>query len=165
MNRSIKRHAKGFSLTELMVVVAILGIFATMAAPSYQNLIARDRTIAVANDLLSNIQMARSEAVKYNSTALICGRSNGACGSSWSNGWLVRTDQNLDGTPETTIRVRDSIHQNISISSTANSIAFGALGQASTTATITIQHSHPAYTRVICIQSSGRSYIAAASCS
>jgi type IV pilus assembly protein PilE len=38
-----RRHATGFTLTEVMIVVVIVGILATIAYPSYQEKVLRSR--------------------------------------------------------------------------------------------------------------------------
>ncbi|GGY17653.1 type IV pilin protein [Paludibacterium paludis] len=47
----MNRHGQGFTLVELMIVVAIVTILATIAIPSYTNHIARTRTRGAMADL------------------------------------------------------------------------------------------------------------------
>jgi type IV fimbrial biogenesis protein FimT len=62
-----QRH-KGFTLIELMITVAVLGILVALALPSFQSILEGRRLVGAADELYSNIQYARSEALKRNET-------------------------------------------------------------------------------------------------
>jgi type IV fimbrial biogenesis protein FimT len=58
------KNVRGFTLVELMVVIAIVAILAAMAAPSYRDMIDRSRVRGAADDVLSVLSNARAGAVK-----------------------------------------------------------------------------------------------------
>jgi len=59
-----KKQASGFSLIELMVAVAILGIMAGFAIPAFQTWMADTRTRTVAEELQNGLRNAQAEAVR-----------------------------------------------------------------------------------------------------
>jgi type IV fimbrial biogenesis protein FimT len=65
MNK-IKNMRKGFSLTELMVVVAVIGLLGIVAVPNLVSGLPSYRLKSAARDLCSNMRKARSMAVKQN---------------------------------------------------------------------------------------------------
>lgn len=84
--------ARGFTLIELMVTIAVLAVLASLALPSMQSVIESNRLTTQANSLLTAFQLARSEAVKLNREVRICARDSSdplGCGNSWSDGWVV----------------------------------------------------------------------------
>ena len=57
---------KGVTMIEVMVTVAIFGIIAAIAIPSYQDYIARERLVGAAQAIYSQAILARRQAVSNN---------------------------------------------------------------------------------------------------
>jgi len=76
MKKNIKiRYAtssKGFTLLELMVVVAIVAIATTVAVPSFSSLIKNSRIENQANDLFIALKLTRHNAITKNSPSFLC---------------------------------------------------------------------------------------------
>ncbi|NRP35596.1 Fimbrial protein precursor [Marinobacterium sp. xm-d-579] len=61
-------NQKGVTMVEVMVTVAIIGIIAAVAIPSYQDYIARERLLGAAQAIYSQAILARRQAVSNNRT-------------------------------------------------------------------------------------------------
>lgn len=66
MNNTILKTAKGFTLLEIIIVLAIMAIAAAVATPSVMSWLSDYRLKAAARELYSNMQKAKSEALKRN---------------------------------------------------------------------------------------------------
>ena len=89
--------ALGFTLLEALLVVALLGILVSLAAPAMGDLQAKYRLQAHAEGFLESLILARSEAIRRQQRVSLCPRANDAtCDASgqWSQGWLVFVDSN-----------------------------------------------------------------------
>src|SRR5574343_378776 len=99
------RPARGFTLIELMITVAILAILASLAAPSFRDTIIRTRLSGYNSDLITAINFARSESIKRGVTVTLCRSTDGgSCAASggWEQGWIAFVDNNADGVVDTT---------------------------------------------------------------
>jgi type IV fimbrial biogenesis protein FimT len=85
------RRSYGFTMIELMVTLVVLGILLGVGVPSFRLFLVNARTSAVANDITSAINLARSEAVKRAEPVTVCPSDDGAdCDGAWTDGWIVR---------------------------------------------------------------------------
>lgn len=95
--------AQGFTLVEMMVVIAILGVLISIAAPNLLELLAVTRLETAADELVADVLFARSESASRGARVAICPQSTGSattCGTSateWANGRLVFVDLDGDG--------------------------------------------------------------------
>lgn len=71
MNIAIIRERKGITLVELVVVISIIGILAAIGVPEYGRFVAKSEVKRAANDLMQNMRLARTLAIKENRTYLI----------------------------------------------------------------------------------------------
>ena len=94
-NRSKNRKNSGFTLIEMIVTVAIVAIFASIAVPSFSQLIQRNKETTTTNELISSLVLARSEALKRSRNVMVCSSNNqSTCngGTDFASGWIVYAD-------------------------------------------------------------------------
>ena len=72
----------GFTLIEMMVVIAIISIVASVAVPSFSSLFDKYRLRGAADALFGDLQAARMEAIRSNSTVYV----NFVTGANWCYG-------------------------------------------------------------------------------
>lgn len=85
--------ARGFTVMELLVTVAVAAILMGIAAPGFQSQIQESRQKSRLYELNGALNYARSEAIKRSSRVSVCARStNTRCGTNWNDGWIVYID-------------------------------------------------------------------------
>ncbi len=108
------RCASGFSLIELMVVIAIAAILTGLAAPSLGKMFSSNRVQAEASAFVSDLMYARSEAIKRGQPVSLCPSSDAvSCltTNTWASGWIVFSDATACGTPPTTSAPATALRQ------------------------------------------------------
>lgn len=128
--------AAGFTLLELMVTLSVLAILVALAVPSFTSLINSNRLAAQANEVVASLQLARTEAIRQNSRAVVCRTTNGtSCAGAngqWAR-WITYVDTDRNKAISAGEIVRDSTAANaVRISSDVNTITFFADGIART---------------------------------
>ncbi|MEI6336379.1 MAG: GspH/FimT family pseudopilin [Methylococcaceae bacterium] len=113
-----KQKALGFSLVEAMIVVAIIGILAAIAVPSYQDMIERNRLKQAVESLKSDLQLARTEAIKR-SEDVIVSRKTGVAGA-WCYGLARKKTSSRTSCDCTETNIEDADYCNIKIVSGTN---------------------------------------------
>lgn len=96
----MKRHS-GFTITELMVVMAIVAILMAIGVPSYRYITNSYRMSAEVNNLLGDLMYTRGEAIKEGQTISICvSKDTATCdtgSTTWQEGWIVFQDPTASG--------------------------------------------------------------------
>ena len=75
---SARRASGGFTLIELMIVVAVIAVILTLAAPSFRDMILMQRLRGINAQLVTDMAFARSEAISRGTFVRVHFKSNTA---------------------------------------------------------------------------------------
>ena len=92
--------AKGFTLVEILMVIALLGVMLIAGMPGFQQFITKARMSGATNEFLGDLSYARSEAATRQVEVAICtsaDQATCASGGNWANGRIIFVDTNADG--------------------------------------------------------------------
>jgi type IV fimbrial biogenesis protein FimT len=100
----MKRAHAGFTLLELMVVLAIAGVLMAVGIPAMGDFLRNSRITGAANDVMAALHFTRSEATKRRLPVTLCTSAsavtdpNPACAASpFLTGWIAFVDTNQSG--------------------------------------------------------------------
>ncbi|EIK53552.1 type IV pilin [Stutzerimonas stutzeri TS44] len=163
------RRSLGFTLTELMVTVAILAIVLSIAVPGFGNLVRQNRAQTQSGLLLNALNLARSESIKRGGPVRITSLNNG----NWHAGWRVWVDGNTNSTFDNGELIRDfpALEGNASLTSAINEVIFNGQGRLDSVAagtTVSFAYTMPnlecRHERIISINATGRAAVSRKEC-
>ena len=159
----------GFTLIELILVLAIIAITFRFALPTFQAIIADTRMTAQLNTMITSFNLARSEAVKRKKNVVLCPNDSGRCARvpHWHNGWLMFVDDDYDrelDDKEEIIYI-EAARENIEIISSRyrRRVVFNAMGTSagSNASYVFCDQRGPSKARAVILSNGGRARTAA----
>jgi type IV fimbrial biogenesis protein FimT len=95
-------RARGLSLIELMVAVAVVAVLATLGAPSFMRQMAASRLSSAATDLTAALMQARTQAITSGFRVTLCRSEDQThcdltSAARWDRGWIVFQDADANG--------------------------------------------------------------------
>jgi len=125
------KEEAGFTLIELMVGITVLALLLAVGVPSFTNLIRNNRLATQTNEIVTALNMARSEALKRGLPVSLCVSSDQAsCDTGtpdWADGWIMFVDRGapgeVDGTDEL-LQVGTPVSEGFSVTETEADEAF-----------------------------------------
>ena len=182
MQKKLKKNNQGFTLIELVMVMAVAAIVLAVGVPSFQTLARKSNTATISNEFLNALAMARNEAIQRGYPVYICSTAdataasptcNSTTSTNWEDGWLMMLDEDDDGDftdqSENPLLVHETIRSDYSLNGEAvvkNLIGFEATGFAKQEGIIVLCNpkvvnfaTDKKYARVINVSGSGRSRV------
>jgi len=97
LRRAMKAKQTGFTLIELMFTIVVLAVLLGIGVPNFRDFVRNSRMTSAANDLLADLNLARSEAVKRRVPVTLCKSTDGTSCSDTSDStpfrrWIVFVD-------------------------------------------------------------------------
>jgi type IV fimbrial biogenesis protein FimT len=141
------QHKRGFTLTELMICLAIVAVLAALGVPSFRRQIAAAAVTAAVNQTMGALQLARGTALATGSSATLCLTPDGAHCGFGAREWMLFTNtpggsgsQREAGEP---LLRRWRLPRGVVVSGTRGHALF--LPQTSAAATLTFDFCHESY--------------------
>ena len=104
---SLRAPSRGFTLTELLVTVVILGIVVSYAAPTFTRMIATNRIAMQTNEFSAALKQARAEAIRRGHAVALRAADSADVGDFAVAGWTLLTDEDADGVAASPATDRD----------------------------------------------------------
>lgn len=157
--------ARGFTLIEAMMALAIASILAMLGAPVFDKVLASARVSTVEGTLATTLQQARNAAVMHNRRVVACPSADGHhCAESdeWQRGWIVAADADHDGQPDAghpILAAHPALSSRVRVVTSAGRrlVAFHPNGSAAgSNARFTICHAHARTGTSVVVSNAGR---------
>ena len=155
---------------ELIITLTVIVLLVAVALPNFQTLVNRNRLVGKTNDIVTAINLARSEAVSQGVAAGACPSPDGVnCViGAWNQGWIVWADTNGNATFEIgeEVRVNNTASSGtaaevVAVVASGNvdgGVVFTPLGMTNNVAngTFTLNHTNALQSRVITLTPFGQ---------
>jgi type IV fimbrial biogenesis protein FimT len=126
----------GFTMIELMIVIAVLVVLLTIAAPTFRSFMAQSRLNGAAREVASDLMAARMQAIKENNRFKVSFIND--------HQYTILDDDNNNGTADsgeaTQTKDIQNVFQDVTMTYNNNPI-FSPNGTASNLATVTLSNS------------------------
>ena len=146
----------GFSLLELMIVLAIMGILSAIAAPNFMHYMAERRLSGAARMVMSDLMAARQKAVSQNNNFKVFFNAS-------NHQYTILDDDDNDGTADTgeATEVRDiqTDYYDVTLSASANPI-FTPRGTSTNGTKVTLSSTKTGVSKYVRVAWTGRVKIA-----
>ena len=153
VSQMLRKRQSGFTLIEMMIVIAVFAIVAAIAIPNFMSWLPGMRLNGAARQVMGDLMAARMNAVKQNNEFKVFFNSPGA------NQYQILDDDDNDGTADTgeaittpAKNIQDN-YPDVTVSSTNNPIFFPR-GTATGLPTVTLQNSSG--TKTVTVSIAGR---------
>ncbi|HET7586565.1 MAG TPA: GspH/FimT family pseudopilin [Gammaproteobacteria bacterium] len=156
------RNQPGFTLIELIVVIAILAIFVTTAVPGFSRLVTRERRVSTVLSVVRALNFARAKAITTGRYIQVCKSGDAAqCDESvtWSDGWIVYVDRDEDSdldAEERILRRRGAMDESVELTANQNAFTFRPTPHPSTAGSLFVCVGNQAYGEAVIISFTGR---------
>lgn len=167
MDRTLS-YQHGVTMTEIVVVLGMVGILSSIVAPSFVTMMQRFRSLSETSELTRAIQLARSESIRRGVAVTVCPSSDSSnClgTNTWHKGWIVFTDPGMTKTVTTLLRIQQTFTNTDALTSdnnlsavtfSADGFPIGLPGTGVITFTLKTVPENVSTTRCVVLNNSGR---------
>ena len=158
------QRPSGLTLVELLVVIALVAMAATLAAPAFIGTLATSRVQSAAQNLKQALDFMRSEAIRRGHNIVACPSTNGTTctgGTAWAGGWLVWADADNDNTldgGEIVILAQGPMATSLTIAGTTL-IGLASTGAALAAGSLAVGYDGVTVSRTVCLSTLGASSV------
>jgi type IV fimbrial biogenesis protein FimT len=124
-----RRFPRGFTIVELMITVAVMGILIAIGLPNFSTWIQNTQIRTASESILNGLQLARGEAVRRNVTVqFVMGAQSSWTVSVVSSGEVIQSRPANEGSPNAAVQARTGLDVAPSCATTTT-VTFNGLGR------------------------------------